>query len=69
MVTSYTGVNLYKLLIAEQGVKLPDGYELDNLHLGRLSKKFEAAGKVRVFAITDAFTQSALYPLHDYLFR
>jgi len=36
---------------------------------GRLSLKYEAAGKVRVFAIVDIFTQSALQPLHDYLFN
>jgi hypothetical protein len=37
-------------------------------HLGRLSIKEEPAGKARVFAITDTLTQSALRPLHDYLF-
>jgi hypothetical protein len=30
--------------------------------------KEEAAGKARVFAITDAITQSVLYPVHKYLF-
>jgi len=28
----------------------------------------EAAGKIRVFAMVDILTQSALKPLHDYLF-
>jgi hypothetical protein len=36
--------------------------------LGKLSVKEEAAGKARVFAITDAITQSVLYPVHKYLF-
>lgn len=36
--------------------------------LGKLSEKLEAAGKVRVFAITDIWTQSVLRPLHDYIF-
>jgi hypothetical protein len=36
--------------------------------LGRLSLKSEPAGKVRVFAILDGFTQSALKPLHDWIF-
>jgi hypothetical protein len=36
--------------------------------LGKLSIKEEAAGKARVFAITDAITQSVLYPLHKFLF-
>nr|QUE49179.1 MAG: RNA-dependent RNA polymerase [Sclerotinia sclerotiorum mitovirus 37] len=38
------------------------------LHLGRLSFKEEAAGKVRVFAITDAVTQSVMAPLSDAIF-
>lgn len=38
------------------------------LYLGRLSIKEEAAGKARVFAITDTITQSVLRPLHDCLF-
>lgn len=36
--------------------------------LGQLSTKEEAAGKIRVFAIVDIWTQSALKPLHDRLF-
>jgi len=39
------------------------------LHLGRLSIKEEAAGKARVFAITDAITQSVMKPLHDLIFQ
>jgi len=38
-------------------------------HLGKLSFKIEPAGKVRVFAMVDVWTQSALKPLHDCLFR
>lgn len=37
--------------------------------LGQLSLKKEAAGKIRVFAIVDVWTQSALKPLHEYLFK
>lgn len=40
----------------------------DQLKLGKLSLKLEAAGKVRVFAIVDAWTQSLLSPLHKALF-
>lgn len=36
--------------------------------IGKLSLKKEAAGKVRVFAMVDVWTQSALRPLHDMLF-
>lgn len=39
------------------------------LRLGSLSEKIEAAGKVRVFAMTDVWTQSVLRPLHDGLLR
>jgi hypothetical protein len=37
--------------------------------LGRLSEKLEAAGKVRIFAITDSITQSVLGPLSDGIFK
>lgn len=33
--------------------------------LGKLSKKLEAAGKIRIFAITDVWTQSVLKSLHE----
>lgn len=36
--------------------------------IGKLSVKLEAAGKVRVFAIVDGWTQMALLPLHKSLF-
>lgn len=37
--------------------------------LGRLSLKFEPAGKVRVFALMDYWTQQAFRPLHNWLYR
>jgi hypothetical protein len=42
---------------------------LKDLKLGKLSEKKEAAGKVRVFAITDVWTQSFLSPLHLSIFE
>jgi len=36
--------------------------------LGRLGLKFEAAGKVRVFAMVDSWTQWCLAPLHEEIF-
>jgi len=36
--------------------------------LGRLSFKEEAAGKLRIFAMVDGWTQSIFKPLHDSLF-
>lgn len=41
----------------------------EKLCLGRLSLKEEGAGKVRVFAIADAITQSVLCPLHKWVFN
>jgi len=35
---------------------------------GQLSVKEEAAGKLRVFALVDIWTQSACKPIHDALF-
>jgi len=37
--------------------------------VGRLSVKVEPAGKLRVFAMVDIWTQSILSPLHDSLFN
>jgi len=39
------------------------------LCLGRLSEKQEGAGKVRLFAITDGWTQALLKPLHAAIFK
>jgi hypothetical protein len=36
--------------------------------LGKLSTKVEAAGKVRVFAIVDVWTQTLLEPIHKHVF-
>jgi hypothetical protein len=37
--------------------------------LGKLSYRLEAAGKIRVFALVDYWTQAVLEPLHSYIFR
>lgn len=37
--------------------------------LGQLHLKYEAAGKIRVFAMVDYWTQLALLPLHQVLFK
>lgn len=36
--------------------------------LGQLALKKEAAGKIRVFAMVDIWSQTVLKPLHDWLF-
>ncbi|AGC24232.1 RNA-dependent RNA polymerase [Sclerotinia sclerotiorum mitovirus 3] len=40
-----------------------------DLHLGKLAIKEEAAGKARVFAITDSITQSVMGPISDAIFK
>jgi hypothetical protein len=42
--------------------------DLISTGIGKLQTKKEAAGKVRVFAMVDVWTQSALKPLHEMLF-
>jgi hypothetical protein len=42
---------------------------LKDMPIGKLGLKEEAAGKVRVFAMVDAWTQWVLEPLHKELFR
>jgi len=37
--------------------------------LGQLAFKEEAAGKIRVFALVDVWTQSALKPIHEMIFK
>jgi len=48
--------------------ELPLSPEPDKWSLGRLGFKVEAAGKVRVFAMVDAWTQWLLSPLHKFIF-
>jgi hypothetical protein len=43
--------------------------DLNPLHLGKLSFKEEAAGKLRVFAMVDVITQSALFGLHEWIYE
>jgi hypothetical protein len=43
------------------------GSETPNYVVGQLSRKQEAAGKVRVFAMVDIWTQSIMSPLHKML--
>jgi len=57
------------------GKKLPrhwlpaKGSNEKDLHCGRLHALKEAAGKVRIIAIVDIWTQTLLRPLHDVLFK
>jgi len=47
---------------------LPKKLSLTGSGLSQFAIKLEPAGKVRVFALLDSISQSALQPLHDYLF-
>lgn len=49
-------------------VETPTFYPLTDYYLGRLGYKIEPAGKIRVFAMVDCFTQWLLDPLHSALF-
>jgi len=42
--------------------------DLSDLSLGRLHALYEPAGKVRVIAIVDYWTQAVLKPVHDWMF-
>jgi hypothetical protein len=50
-------------------LRSPSVKSFDDIALGKLSFKVEAAGKLRIFAIADIWTQSLFYPLHEALFR
>jgi hypothetical protein len=60
----------YQLAQMLKSPKVPDKVRPNwpNPILGQLALKEEAAGKIRVFAIVDMWTQSLLSPLHLYLF-
>lgn len=49
-------------------VNISSSKSFDDIRLGKLSFKEEAAGKLRVFAIADIWTQSLFNPLHKSLF-
>jgi hypothetical protein len=56
-------------LIEQEEAFVQDLKPVKELILGRLSEKMEAAGKVRVFAITDSITQSVFRPISDGIFK
>jgi len=77
------GHNLFILKFANpwDGIKFPshllstqirniteDEKLVNSAQIGKLCCKYEAAGKIRIFAIGDSWSQWALKPLHDYIF-
>lgn len=74
-VSKILGKDIYKTLLSDIKMIKDLNYEtpIELLKegprtLGRLAMKMEPAGKVRIFAIVDGWTQSILRPLHDFLF-
>lgn len=67
VLSNYFKLNVYNILKHDQEV-LKDSICDKELHLGRLAIKDEPAGKRRVFAIVDIYTQSILKPIHDHVF-
>lgn len=65
------GENFLSLITREIEYLSTGCYKSDGkpLILGKLSEKVEAAGKIRVFAITDSITQSLFKPLSDSIFK
>jgi len=70
-------LSLYDAVVRAGICKNPDGpfssfvkskEDLSDPLIGQLSIKEEAAGKVRVFALVDIWTQSVCKPIHDALF-
>jgi len=55
-------------LIQENPYTKGHSTEKDYYSMGQLAIKEEAAGKVRVFALVDVWTQSCLKPLHEMIF-
>jgi len=53
--------------VNHQVARKPLATSFDTNYLGQLQFKDEPAGKVRVFAMVDSWTQSLLRPLHQYL--
>nr|UJQ92444.1 MAG: putative RNA-dependent RNA polymerase [Mitoviridae sp.] len=60
----YEGTKALWTVMTKVATYSPSGYPF----AGRLATKLEAAGKVRVFAMVDYWTQVALKPLHDTIF-
>jgi hypothetical protein len=76
IVSKYLGKDIYRGLVSDIEKLKTFNLEVFDairkkkpLTLGALALKVEAAGKVRVFAIVDAWTQSLLKPLHNLLFE
>jgi len=62
------GDEFFKVMFPDSVSELKEMNSELTVHLGRLALKEEAAGKVRVFAITDCITQSVNKPLHLAIF-
>jgi len=69
LVPSYSHGIVMNLHLKENTSSLwPNLKKAKRLYLGKLALKKEAAGKNRIFAMVDYWTQRSLLPLHDYIF-
>jgi len=66
LVSSYSFFHSDRIKSILSGLK---AFQMKNLYTGKLGLKQEAAGKMRVFAMVDPWTQWTLYPFHKVLFR
>lgn len=66
---SFTLQDLFQRFLEIPRISTSKRIERDRKSLGKLSLKQEAAGKVRVFAMVDAWTQWVLAPVHDVIFN
>ena len=55
-------------MIKDMSAEIKEG-EMGYSGLGKLGFKIEAAGKIRVFAMVDAYTQWIMKPIHDMVFN
>jgi len=64
------GIYVHGVIDPSGDISLGDRYTHDiSKPIGQIAVKEEAAGKLRLFALCDSWTQSLLYPLHKYLFE
>jgi len=67
LLQSWNDIFLHREGVFKYSTLLGKGVEKQNSSVGQLSRKLEAAGKVRVFAMVDIWTQTILKPLHNML--
>jgi len=67
-VSLYFGSDIFRLWMKEASLAQDWKVKSQVVKLGKLALKLEPAGKVRVFAILDVWSQSILEPIHNHMF-